>query len=394
LLIADIAVGESTVGKRSKHRERLRRRMHRRAAPGTPPGTINVDPAAPSPEMHVIAFGPQGSVEKQITKPDDVREFLGKWPVVWLNVDGLGDAATLQRLAEIFKLHPLAMEDVVNVHQRAKVDQYEGTQFVVAHMVSLEEHLDVEQIGMFLGKGFVVTFQERPGWDCLGPVRERIRNPLGRMRNHGADFLLYSLLDAVIDHNFPVLEVYGERLEDLEDDVVAHVREETFNRIHDIKRELLHLRRVIWPQREALSALIREPIEEITDETRLYLRDCYDHAVRIIDVVETYREMASDLTNLYLSSISNRMNEVMKVLTVISTLFIPLTFIVGVYGMNFDTEDSPLNMPELSWYYGYPICLAVMATISAGQLIFFYRKGWIGRGGKRADETAAGDGGQ
>lgn len=380
------------MGKRSKHRERLRRRMHRRSKPGVAPGTITVDPAAPMPEMHVVAFGPQGSVQKKIASPDEVREYLGNWPVVWLNVDGLGDAATLHRIAEIFKLHPLAMEDVVNVHQRAKVEQYGETQFVVAHMVSLEEHLDIEQISMFLGKGFVVTFQERPGWDCLEPVRERIRNPLSRMRQHGADFLLYSLLDAVIDHNFPVLEAYGERIEDMEDEVVALPRAETFNRIHEVKRELLHLRRIIWPQRETINALIREPIDQITDETRLYLRDCYDHAVRIIDVVETYREMASDLTNLYLSSISNRMNEIMKVLTVIATLFIPLTFIVGIYGMNFHTDESPWNMPELGWYYGYPLCMGLMAAISVGQLVFFYRKGWIGAGsGKRAEVGADGE---
>lgn len=360
--------------------------MHRRAAPGTAPGTIIVDPAAPHPELNVIAFGPHGHVEKKLSKADDVREYLGKWPVVWLNVDGLGDEATLQRLGELFKLHPLAMEDVVNVHQRAKVEQYEDTQFFVTHMVLLEKHLDIEQISMFFGRGFVVTFQERPGWDCLEPVRERIRNPQSRMRVHGADFLLYSLIDAVIDHNFPVLEAYGERLEDLEDDVVDRPHPEVFNRLHDIKRELLHLRRIIWPQREALSSLVREPIEGITDETRLYLRDCYDHAVRIIDVVETYREMASDLTNLYLSSISNRMNEIMKVLTVIATLFIPLTFIVGVYGMNFHTDISPWNMPELDWYYGYPLCMALMGGISIGQLIFFYRRGWIGAGsGKRRD---------
>lgn len=376
------------MGKRSKHRERLRRRNQRRVKPGAAPGTIVVDPTSPKPELHVLAFGPQGSVERALESPDQVREFLGRWPVVWLNVDGLGDAETLHRLAEIFKLHPLAMEDVVNVHQRAKVDQYDDIQFVVAHMVSLEEHLDSEQIGMFLGLGFVVTFQERPGWDCLQPVRERIRNPQSRMRHLGPDYLLYSLLDAVIDQNFPVLEEYGERLENLEDELVANPRAETFNRIHDIKRELLQLRRIIWPQREALNVLVREPNPQVAEDTRLYLRDCHDHAVRIIDVVETYREMAADLTNLYLSSVSNRMNEIMKVLTIIATLFIPLTFIVGVYGMNFHAERSPWNMPELDWYYGYPLCIGVMTAISIGQLAYFYRKGWIGNSWRARNEKA------
>lgn len=352
--------------------------MKRRTLPGAAPGTISVDPAAPQPVMHVIAFGPQGIVEKDIALPDDVREHLTHWPVCWLNVDGLGNEKTLSRLAEIFGLHPLAMEDVVNVHQRAKVEEYGDRLFIVTHMPELKDHLDTEQLSIFVGKNFVLTFQERPGWDCLEPVRERLRNPASRIRHEAADYLAYALLDAVVDQYFPVLEVYGERVEALEEQVLIRPDRGAVAAIHDVKRDLLHLRRAIWPQREAFNTLLRDPVPHVTDATRIYLRDCYDHTVRIIDLVETYREVCSDLMDLYLSSISQRMNEIMKVLTVISTLFIPLTFVVGIYGMNFNPAASPWNMPEINWYWGYPACLAVMAAITVGQLFFFRRKGWIG----------------
>jgi magnesium transporter len=355
----------------------LRKRLTRRAKPGTAPGTLNVDPESPRPDMNVIAYGPGGLVEQRITSPDELQGILEKWPVCWLNVDGLGDARTLEELAQIFAIHPLAMEDVVNVHQRSKVDQYGERTFIVTHMVLLADHFETEQLSLVLGPNFVVSFQERPGWDCLEPVRERIRKSASKMLDSGPGYLAYALLDAVIDHYFPVLEGFGERLEILEDRIVTEPDRAVVAEIHEVKRELLHLRRVIWPQREALNTLVRDEIPHITAETRLYFRDCYDHAVRIIDLVETYREVCSDLMDLYLSSVSNRMNEVMKVLTVISTLFIPLTFIVGVYGMNFNTA-SPWNMPELNWKFGYPICLGVMLVISIGQLIFFRHKGWIG----------------
>lgn len=361
------------------HRERWRRRLKRRAKPGAPPGTLSVDPESPHPVIQVLAYDPDKFVEKTIARPEELRQFVGHWPVCWINVDGLGDAKTLEELAAIFGLHPLAMEDVVNVHQRAKVDTFGDRTFIVTHMVELADHFASEQLSLFLGPNFVITFQERPGWDCLDPVRERIRKSQ-RIRETGPGYLAYAILDATIDHYFPVLEAYGERLETLEDQIVSQPTRQAVGEIHDVKRELLYLRRAIWPQREALNTLVRDEIPQISHETRLYLRDVYDHAVRIIDLVETYREVCSDLMDLYLSSISNRMNEIMKVLTVISTIFIPLTFIVGVYGMNFNTQISPWNMPELNWYFGYPLCLLVMALITLGQFVFFRRKGWIGGG--------------
>lgn len=359
--------------------------MKRRAQPGTAPGTLTVDPDAPRPVMRLLAYGADRIIEREIRHPDELTEFLGHWPVVWVNVDGLGDALTLEQLAAVFRLHPLAMEDVVNVHQRAKVDQFGDRTFIVTHMILLADHFESEQVSLFLGPGFLVTFQERPGWDCLDPVRDRIRKQAPRIREAGAGYLAYSILDAIIDHYFPVLELYGERLESLEDRIVAAPDRAVIAEIHGIKRELLYLRRTIWPQREALNALIRDDISQISAETRLYLRDVYDHTVRIIDLVETYREVCADLMDLYLSSISKRMNEIMKVLTVISTIFIPLTFIAGVYGMNFSPQASPWSMPELTWYYGYPLCLALMAVITIGLFIFFRRIGWIGSERPRDD---------
>jgi magnesium transporter len=366
---------EMRKGSSRGHRQR---RAMRRGQPGAPPGMLFIDPESPSPRIHLFAYGPEQFLEQEISEPEMLRAFLGKYPVVWVNVDGLGSETVLLRLAELFHLHPLALEDVVHVHQRAKVDQFGEQYFIVTHMVALREQLAVEQISLFLGQTVVLTFQERPGWDCLEPVRDRLRKDDSRMRMLGADYLAYALLDAVTDQYFPVLEQFGERLEDLEDRIIARPARAVVREIHDVKRQLLSVRRTIWPQREALNSLVRDEIPQISPETRLYLRDCYDHAVRIIDLVETYREVSSDLMDLYLSSLSFRMNEIMKVLTLMSTLFIPLTFIVGLYGMNFNPRSSPWNMPELNWYFGYPVCLGVMAGVVCCQFLYFWRKGWIG----------------
>jgi magnesium transporter len=345
--------------------------------PGTPPGTITIDPNAEPSTLHVLAYGRDDYIDQKLNQVSEIRQYLGRYPVVWVNVDGLGNLAMLMQLAEMFELHPLAMEDVVNVHQRAKVEPFGNRTFLVSRMVRLGDSLEPEQISLFVGPNFVVSFQERSGWDCLESVRERIRRKVTRIREAGPGYLAYSLLDAVVDNYFPVLEAFGERLETLEDRIILAPDRAAIAEVHDVKRELLTIRRSIWPQREALNVLVRDDVPNFDADCRLYLRDVYDHAVRIIDLVETYREICSDLMDLYLSSVSNRMNEVMRVLTVISTLFIPLTFIAGLYGMNFDPDSSPWNMPELRWYFGYPLCIALMIAISAAQFYFFYRKGWI-----------------
>ena len=341
-----------------------------------PPGTIEVDPDAPAPVIGVLAYGPEKYVEQEIQDIESLGEFVGRWPVVWVNVDGLGDAEALAKLAEVFGLHRLVIEDIANVPQRPKVEQYGEDLFIVSRMAAVCERLDVEQISVFLGQGVVLSFQEHPG-DCLDPVRDRIRKALGRIRAQGPDYLVYAIVDAVIDGYFPILEEFGERLEALEEDVLSDPGPEVISRIYAAKRDLLTMRRAVWPQRESVNWLSRESCPVIQESTRLYLRDSYDHVAQIMDMVETFRELALGLVEGYQSSMSNRMNEVMKVLTIIATIFIPLSFVAGLYGMNFNPEKSPLNMPELAWYWGYPFALGLMTAIAVGMVVYFWRKGWL-----------------
>lgn len=325
--------------------------------------------------MHLIAYDKDKIIDRDINDVGAVRPFLTTGHVVWVNVEGLGSEKTLRDLAEMFHLHPLAMEDVVNVHQRPKVDRYGEMLFITLRMHAQKEILQTEQVSMFVGKRFVLTFLEDPG-DCFDIVRRRLRECDGLIRQRGADYLAYALLDGAVDAFFPLLEEFGEELEELEDEVILKPSPTVAARIHEAKFDLRALRRVIWPLREAMNELARDTSSIICDETRVYLRDLYDHTVQIIDIVETYREMGSDLTDLYLSSLSNRMNEIMRVLTVIATIFMPLSFIVGLYGMNFD--QSPWNMPELHWKYGYFVVWGIILATAGGMLSFFYRKGWLG----------------
>ncbi|HEY2894417.1 MAG TPA: magnesium/cobalt transporter CorA [Pirellulales bacterium] len=352
----------------------------RRSSPGTAPGTLVVDPASPKPCVHVIAYDAGECVEHRfgtVRELDALPGLVERYSVVWVSVAGLGDAEMVQRLGELFNLHRLALEDVLNNHQRPKVEQYGDHLFIVARMLEGGMRLETDQLGMFLGQKFVVTFQNTPG-DCLDPVRERIRRGRGIIRTAGSDYLAYAILDAVVDYYFPTLEVFGEEIEALEESLITNVDRSVLSRIHDVKARLLIVRRAIWPLREALHVLIRDPVPVIQETTRIYLRDCSDHTFQIVDLVETYRELASSLMDLYHSALSNRMNEIMQVLTVIATIFIPLTFIVGVYGMNFDPKSSPWNMPELEWYWGYPAVWAVMLAIAGGMLLFFRHRGWLG----------------
>ncbi len=346
------------------------RPFRRRTLPGATPGSVVVDPKGTSPTIHVTCYGPVNYREQTLTNLDELAECLGKEPVTWIHVDGLGDAKVLHELATRFHIHPLALEDVVNVHQRAKVDEYEGHLFIVARMVSLEQTLRSEQISIFLGPNFVLTFLEDPG-DCFDPVRERLKKGHGRLRLTGPDYLVYSLLDAIIDAYFPVLEEYGNRLDDLENQELETRNASLISHIHHVRRELLYLRKSIWPCRETIGLLLRDYPQQFKDETRVYLRDCYDHTVQIIEVAEMYRDMCSDLRDFYFTMISNRTNDIMKVLTIMSTIFIPLTFIAGVYGMNFD------YMPELRWRWGYQLTLAGMALIGLALVGYFWHRGWI-----------------
>lgn len=348
--------------------------------PGSIPGTIIVDANAPPPKIVLIDYSPIEAISKEVETPEDCIPYLDTESVSWVDVRGLGSEDILQRLGQVFELHPLVLEDIVNVPERPKVEDYEDQLVIIARMVipKKKSHgFHSEQVSLVLGKHYLLTVQEEPKRDCFEAVRSRIFKNKGIICKKGPDYLAYALMDAIIDGFFPVLEKYGERIEDLEDEVISQPTPKTLKKIYKVKRELLQLRRAIWPQRNLLHTLIQDENEMISHEVRVYLRDCYDHAVQVIDMVETYRELASGLMDVYLSAVSNRMNEIMKLLTVISAIFIPLTFIAGVYGMNFNTEKSPYNMPELNWYWGYPACLAVMAVIAGILLYIFWRKGWL-----------------
>lgn len=347
---------------------------------GDAPGVVHFRPDAPPPKITLIDYN-QSDVKKiDIDQPEDIIPHLDNESISWVDVGGLGGEQTWQQLKQIFNLHPLALEDIIHVPQRPHMEEYEEQLVLIARMVSLQEdgrNVMTEQISLVLGKNYLLTVQEEPLYDCLQFVRERIQTSRSLIRKAGADYLLYTLMDAIIDGFYPILEMYGELIEELEAEVVSAPTPQTLEEIYQIKRELLELRRAIWPQRDAINSLIRDSSDLISQDVRMYLRDCYDHAVQVLDIVETYRELAASLTDVYLSSVSNRMNEVMKLLTIISSIFIPLTFIAGIYGMNFNTEKSPFNMPELNWYWGYVATLAVMAIIALGMIIFFWRRGWF-----------------
>jgi len=347
----------------------LRKRF---ATPGTSPGTLR-PPEVRRVEkvtISVIDYNTETVEERSVQTVEECFAYRDTPTVTWINVTGLHDVDLIQKLGEKFGLHPLALEDVVNTGQRPKMDDYDDHYFIVVRMLQWREALEAEQISLFLGQKYVITFQESEG-DVFDPVRDRIRKGKGRIRRMGPDYLAYALIDRLVDELFPILEAYGERLEDLEDELIDKPTRDTLQEIHRIKRDLLALRRTIWPEREVVNALMREESSLIRRETKIYLRDIYDHTVQIVEIIETYRDLAAGMMDVYLSSVSNRMNEIMKVLTLIATIFIPLTFIVGIYGMNFQ------NMPELNWYWGYPTVWAVMLTLVILMLIYFRRRDWI-----------------
>jgi magnesium transporter len=368
-------------------RIRIRRRERYGFVPGTPPGTVIISPVAHKPVMHVMAYNEKEFTESPITDIEEIRRYLSHWAVTWVNVDGLGDAQTIQRLGDMFGLHRLALEDVVEIQHRPKVDTYGDHLFFVTRMIEEGFPVRTEQFSIFVGKRFVLTFQERPG-GCLDPVRKRIRESLGRIRNSGADYLAYSLIDAVVDAYYPFLDSFAERVEAIEEEVLSQPTPVTVSAIHKAKRDLMIVRRVISPTRETINSVLRDGGQPITEATRIYLRDCYDHTVHVLEMVELYREILAGLLDVYLSSVSNRMNEIMKVLTIIATIFIPLSFIAGVYGMNFDTGASPFNMPELRWKFGYLAFLLLVAGVAAFELSYFWRKGWLGERKHKTEDEA------
>jgi magnesium transporter len=352
--------------------------------PGSAPGVdleeLSSAPVKPgAARVTCIDYCPEDVRFEEVTDlPRFMNDHRPEWAAVrWINVDGLSDLAVISAFAEKYRLHPLAVEDVLNVPQRPKVEAYEAEGpfqarlFIVARMMELvDNHIQAEQISILVGHETVLTFQESPG-DVWDPVRTRLRARGSQLRRADASFLAYTLIDAIVDHIFPILEQFGDRLETLEDEVLARPGPDTIQEIHRIKRELLLVRRAMWPMREVLQRLHREPHECFSEITRTYVRDVYEHAVQVIDIVETYRELATGLTETYMTAMSNRMNEIVKVLTIIGTIFIPLTFLAGVYGMNFQ------HLPELEWRWGYALFWAVSAVIAGGMIAWFHTRGWL-----------------
>lgn len=362
------------MGNSSIFRKELIFKKKRRAPSGALPGTLVIDKSSPEPVIRVISYSDDYLEEKEFESVEALRVYMetGNEFINWIDAQGLGNEEVLRKISQLFNIHSLALEDVINVPQRPKVDSFTDHSFIVLRMFRIIEdrQINSEQVSIFMGKNYLLTFQEYYG-DCLDPVRQRLRMGKGIIRNMGPDYLAYAITDTIVDNYLPVLEELGERLEILEDQVVTRATENELKLLYELKHELVGIKRILWPSRELISKLVNFEQDLISEKVKIYLRDTYDHIVQAIDLVETYRELSSELMSVYLSSLSNKMNEIMKVLTIISTIFIPLSFIAGMYGMNF------VNMPELKFEYGYFAVLGLMGLLAVGMLSFFWKRKWI-----------------
>jgi magnesium transporter len=351
---------------------------HRRRAtpPGAQPGTMAIAENSPPPQVEWISYDVEGSTRREVSRMQDLREALGTQRVDWINVAGFGDEALIREIGDVFGIHPLALADVVNVPQRPKLESYGDRHLIVLRMARVVDgQIDIEQVSLVMGPGWVVSFQEKPG-DVFEQVRARIESQGSLLRRSGTDFLAYALIDAIVDGFFPVVDLLADTLEELEHHAIGRPEAETLARIHSARRTVLVLERLQRQQRDALMLLSRSDRAGFGEPVLPYLRDVLDHGIHVLDSLDTFREMTVGLMDIYLSSVSNRANDVMKTLTVIATVFIPLTFLTGVYGMNFR------DMPELQWRWGYPALWAFMFSAAAALLIWFRRRGWLG---ERAD---------
>jgi magnesium transporter len=359
-------------------RQLIKKRSHKS---GLPPGTL-VHVGIKKTEkvkITVIDYDEGNFEEKELKNIKDCFPYKDKSTVTWINIDGVHQVDIIEKIGKHFNLHPLVLEDIVNTGQRPKIEDFDDYLFVVLKMLyrnENEKEAQAEQVSLIVGPQFVITFQERVG-DVFNPLRERIRNGKGRIRKMGPDYLAYALIDSIVDNYFTILEKLGEDIEEMEKDLVGDPKPPILQSINRLKAELLFLRKLIWPLREVINGLQRGESSLIKETTGIYLRDVYDHTIQVIDTIETFRDLASGMFDTYLSSVSNRMNEVMKVLTIIATIFIPLTFIAGIYGMNFNPEVSLLNMPELNWKYGYVTSVGIMVLVALVMVFYFKRKKWF-----------------
>lgn len=359
----------------------------RYSIPGSAPATLTPRMPGPGtpPVIKVMEYDQHGVEERVVGSVAELPTAVGDGKMRWIEMNGLGDVEALRALGEKYGLHPLALEDTLNTGQRPKVEHYDGHLFIVAQMIYRDEksRLCAEQVSMFVCPNLLITVQEEPMADVFEPVRQRVRGGgTGRIRKLKADYLAYALLDSIIDHFFPVLDAISETVEELEDAVLENPTPLCAQRLHELKRALSQIRRFVWPKRDVINALLHDNTGIVSDHTKTFLRDCYDHTVQNMDFIESYRDVTSGLMDVYLSTVSMRTNEVMRLLTVISSIFIPLTFIAGVYGMNFAPEPPenrpfPLNMPELYHPFGYTGVMLFMALIAFGQILYFRRKKWL-----------------
>lgn len=361
------------MGGKAKRRNAALSRRSTKA--GLPPGTLVHIGEKRQETVHIayMDYDEGRFQEKQGVTIEECLAFKNTPTVTWINIDGIDDIPVIEKIGKAYDLHPLILEDIVTVGQRPKFDNYERYAYIVLTMLSYNpsNHMvESEQVSIVFGTNFVLSLQEKVG-DLFDPIRDRIRFAKGRIRKMGADYLAYSLIDAIVDNYFGILEKIGERIDGMEDELIERPTEEILRQIHSLKREMMSLRRSSWPLRELISAMHRDESALISSQTRVYLRDVYDHTIQIIDTIENFRDIVAGMLDIYLSSLSNRMNAVMKVLTIIATIFIPLTFVAGVYGMNFE------HMPELRWPWAYPAVLMMMLAIAGVMLAYFRRKKWL-----------------
>jgi magnesium transporter len=349
--------------------------------PGTAPATLIAPPEQKGqrPEVSLIEYDAHTILEKKIERIDEISSCLENDKISWINIGGLGDVELLKELGILFRIHPLALEDILNTGQRPKVEEYDNQLFIVLRMAYSANDQDIifEQTCIVLGKQFVITFQEEATRDVFDPVRQRLRQGGGNVRFMKADYLAYTLVDAIVDHYFPLIENLGDSMEEFQERVLDNPTRERLRQLHDFRRVIAEMLRAVWPQRDVLGRLMRDDTGLVDERTKPFFRDCYDHTVIVLDLLETFRDTTRNIMDLYLSSLSIRTNEVMRVLTVISSIFIPLTFIAGIYGMNFDRSTSSLNMPELGWRFGYPYAIGLMVAVAVCMIIFFKRKKWL-----------------
>jgi magnesium transporter len=353
------------------------RRRAKMSPVGASPGTLVADPTALPPIMTLTLIGPEGNETVENAALDDVRGDMGKWPIMWLDVAGLADVGLIAEIGKIFDLHPLSLEDTVNTSQRSKADFFEEHAFVVLRMVDDVVSGRYEQIAIYFSESFVITFQERIG-DPFQPVRKRIEASLpNRLRTRKADYLGYALIDSIVDSYFPVLEALGDEVDTIEDAMLHSPQKHQSKQLHRLKRSVSTMARTLGPLRDALAVLVRTTAPYVQSDTKLYLNDTLDHSLRLIETADSQRDMLTGLIDMHLSLSQARTNDVISFLTVVSVIFIPLTFLAGIWGMNFNPASSPWNMPELNAYFGYPLALGLMVLIAFCTILFFKWKKWI-----------------